>query len=360
MIGDAASFQKDLSAWYRRNARDLPWRRTRDPYAIWVSEIMLQQTRVAAVIEYYQRFLEQFPTIHALANAPEESVLAIWSGLGYYRRARMLHHAAQIVVAEHGGKMPATAAQLRKLPGVGEYTSAAVASISFGEPVPVIDGNVERVLLRLRGETAVKERREGHRNAPSPGDLKIAAQELLDAKHPGDFNQAMMELGATVCLPRGPLCSECPVRAYCRTQGEHETEPAKKMRSRPVAYALIRQAPGPRTAILMAQRGAHESQMPGLWELPPVDPAGLAEDGILLTVRHSITNTNYYVTIYSLMADQKNLLRVPASTLRWIQARELRTLPITGLARKVLKRLKIMPGYTGSGPQVLIEGEAGD
>jgi A/G-specific adenine glycosylase len=353
MIGEVARFQKELSAWYRQNARDLPWRRTRDPYAIWVSEIMLQQTRVAAVIEYYQRFLEQFPTIEALASAPEERVLALWSGLGYYRRARMMHHTAQIVVAEHGGKMPATAAQLRKLPGVGDYTSAAVASISFGEPVPVIDGNVERVLLRLRGEPAVK----GHPDAPGMNELKAAAQELLDPKHPGDFNQAMMELGATVCLPRAPLCQECPVRTYCRTQGEHETGPAKKMRSVQVSYALIREAPGPRAAILMTQRGAQESQMPGLWELPPVDAEWLAEDGILLTVRHSITNTNYYVTIYSLLPDQKDRLRAPARSLRWITARELRTLPLTGLARKVLKRLKIMPGYTGMGPQVMIEGE---
>ncbi|ACO31406.1 MAG TPA: A/G-specific adenine glycosylase [Acidobacterium sp.] len=354
MIGEIASFQRDISAWYRQNARDLPWRRTRDPYAIWVSEIMLQQTRVAAVMEYYQRFMGQFPTIEALASAPEESVLALWSGLGYYRRARMMHHAAHIVVAEHGGKMPATAAQLRKLPGIGDYTSAAVASISFDEPVPVIDGNVERVLLRLRGEPAVK----GHPDAPGLSDLKAAAQELLDTEQPGDFNQAMMELGATVCLPRAPLCAECPVRAYCRTQGEHETGPAKKMRSVQVSYALIRQAPGPRTAILLAQRGAQESQMPGLWELPLVDPAGLAEDGILLTVRHSITNTNYYVTIYSLLPDQRDRLQVPARSTRWISARELRSIPLTGLARKVLKRLKIMPGYTGMGPQVLIEGEA--
>uniref|UniRef100_A0A7V4XR90 Adenine DNA glycosylase n=1 Tax=Acidobacterium capsulatum TaxID=33075 RepID=A0A7V4XR90_9BACT len=353
MIGEVASFRRDLSAWYRHNARDLPWRRTRDPYAIWVSEIMLQQTRVAAVIEYYQRFMEQFPTIEALASAPEESVLALWSGLGYYRRARMMHHAAQIVEAEHGGKMPSTAAQLRKLPGIGDYTSAAVASISFGEPVPVIDGNVERVLLRLRGEPAVK----GHPDAPGLSDLKAAAQALLDPDAPGDFNQAMMELGATVCLPRAPLCAECPVRAYCRTQGEHETGPAKKMRSLQVAYALIRQAPGPRTAILMTQRSAQESQMPGLWELPVIDPEGLAEDGILLTLRHSITNTNYYVTVYSLLPDQRERLRVPARSLRWINARELRTIPLTGLARKVLKRLKIMPGYTGMGPLVVIEDE---
>jgi A/G-specific adenine glycosylase len=353
MIGEVARFRKDLTAWYRHNARDLPWRRTHDPYAIWVSEIMLQQTRVAAVIEYYQRFLEQFPTIEALASAPEESVLALWSGLGYYRRARMMHHAAQIVVAEHGGKMPQTAAQLRKLPGIGDYTSAAVASISFGEPVPVIDGNVERVLLRLRGESAVK----GHPDAPGVSDLKAAAQELLDPKHPGDFNQAMMELGAAVCLPRTPLCAQCPVRAYCRTQGEHETAPAKKMRSVPVAYALIRQAPGPRTSILLAQRGAQESQMPGLWELPVVDPEGLAKDGILLTVRHSITNTNYYVTIYSLLPEQRERFRVPSRSLRWVAAGELRTLPLTGLARKVLKRLRIMPGYTGMGPQVVIDGE---
>lgn len=317
---------------------------------------MLQQTRVAAVIDYYHRFLDQFPTIQALAAAPEENVLAVWSGLGYYRRARMLHHAAQILVAEHDGKMPTSAAQLRKLPGVGEYTSAAVASISFGEPVPVIDGNVERVLLRLRGETAVK----GHHDAPAPSDLKAAAQELLDPGYPGEFNQAMMELGATVCLPRGPLCAECPVRPYCRTQGEHETAPAKKMRSQQVAYGLMRHAPGPRAPILMSQRAAQESQMPGMWELPAVDASELSEDSILLTVRHSITSTNFYVTIYSLTPDQRKVLLPPKNSLQWIQPRELRTLAMTGLTRKVLKRLKIMPGYTGSGPRPLIEGETDD
>jgi A/G-specific adenine glycosylase len=339
MLGEVGQFRNDLLFWYRRNARDLPWRRTRDPYAVWVSEIMLQQTRVAAVIEYFNRFLEHFPTIEALAAAHEDAVLALWSGLGYYRRARMMHKTAQILSAEHGGRMPSTAAELRKLPGIGEYTSAAIASISFGERVPVIDGNVERVLLRLNGKPA-----DGA-DAPAQAVLRSDAEELLDPANPGDFNQAMMELGATVCLPRGPLCVECPVLSHCRTRGEHVTAPAKRMRSQQVAYALITRESHGQTEILMTQRGPGASLMPGMWELPAVAPGRLAPESIVLTVRHAITNTNYYVAVHSAGPEHRKTLSTPKAELHWVGARELRSLPLTGLARKTLKRLRILPAY---------------
>src|SRR5579864_6582686 len=185
-----SEFRQRLLAWYDTNARDLPWRKSRDPYRVWVSEIMLQQTRVAAVIEHYREFLRRFPTVQKLARAREASVLATWSGLGYYRRARMLHAAAKVVASELGGKFPETSEGLRALPGVGRYTAAAIASIAFGERVAVVDGNVERVLARVAGRRLTGE------------DVWRAAGELLDAGRPGDFNQAMMELGAVVCTPR--------------------------------------------------------------------------------------------------------------------------------------------------------------
>jgi A/G-specific adenine glycosylase len=344
--GEARIFRRELLAWYHQNARDLPWRRSRDPYPVWISEIMLQQTRVAAVIEYYNRFMEQFPTIEALAGASEVSVLAMWSGLGYYRRARMMHRAAQILVAEHQGRFPASSVQLRQLPGIGEYTSAAVASICFGERLAVLDGNVERVLLRLGCEAA---------QTAQAANLRNTAQQLLDPNHPGFFNQAMMELGATVCTPRAPSCTECPVRKYCCTQGEHATGPAKQMRSKQVAYALIRKNFWPQAEILMTQRTESEPIMPGMWELPAVASETLDPESGLLSVRHSITNTNYYVTIYSLDPEQRKLLATPKGSLRWVSSRELRSLPLTGLTRKVLKRLKIMPGYTGPGPALMLE-----
>src|SRR5437660_2415476 len=186
----ASVFRSRLLDWYDRNRRDLPWRENRDPYRIWLSEIMLQQTRVAAVTEHYGKFLMRFPTVEKLAAARESSVLAAWSGLGYYRRARMLHAAAKEIVKKHSGTFPRSAGDLRALPGIGRYTAAAIASIAFNEPAAVVDGNVERVLERVVGERLPEKA------------LWLTAQELLSPFRPGDFNQAMMELGATVCLPR--------------------------------------------------------------------------------------------------------------------------------------------------------------
>src|ERR1700751_2793949 len=192
------AFRARLLAWYDPHARELPWRESRDPYRVWGSEIMLQQTRVAAVVEHYHEFLRRFPAVQKLAAARESSVLAAWSGLGYYRRARMLHAAAKLVAREPGGEFPRTAEELRTLPGVGRYTAAAIASIAFGEPVAVVDGNVGRVLQRFSGGRLSGE------------DFWLVANSLLDRGRPGDFNQAMMELGATVCTPRGPACMACP------------------------------------------------------------------------------------------------------------------------------------------------------
>src|SRR5580700_11338317 len=226
-------FRQRLLAWYEVHARDLPWRLSRDPYRVWLSEIMLQQTRVAAVLEHYHEFLRRFPTVQKLAAAREASVLAAWSGLGYYRRARLLHAAAKVVVRGYGGKFPATAEDWRALPGIGRYTAAAIASIAFDEAIAVVDGNVERVLQRLSGTRLAGE------------GLWEAANALLDAKRPGDFNQAMMELGAVVCTPRAPACLTCPVVELCVTRGEM-TPTAKPARQnkREIHYALDRPSGG--------------------------------------------------------------------------------------------------------------------
>ncbi|MDQ2833171.1 MAG: A/G-specific adenine glycosylase [Acidobacteriota bacterium] len=333
-------------AWYRDHARKLPWRGVTDPYRTWVSEIMLQQTRVAAVIEHYEQFLRKFPTILSLALAPESDVLAAWSGLGYYRRARMLHKAAQFVVRERAGILPSTAAELRTLPGIGEYTSAAIASIAFGESVAVVDGNVERVLLRLSGHSETA-------GAPTRAFLQSLADSLVPRRRahsginaPGDHNQAMMELGATICQPRAPLCLHCPVMSMCHTRGEHVTLARAAQLSRPAAYLLSLRKRGTTTEVLLQLRAAELSLMPGMYELPPLPQDAIQGREPILRLRHAITNTNYYVQIYAAHRPQDGGLRraIPAAKddLHWTRTSRLASLPLTGLARKVLQRLDVM------------------
>jgi A/G-specific adenine glycosylase len=331
-------FQRELLAWYDTHARDLPWRQSADPYRIWISEIMLQQTRVAAVLDYYARFLLLFPSVAALAQAEEPDVLAAWSGLGYYRRAKLMHKAARLVLSDYHGVLPSTAEQLRKLPGIGEYTSSAIASIAFGEPVAVVDGNVERVLLRVFPDD---EKPPGA--APHIKWLRNRAANVLDARRPGDFNQAMMELGATVCLPQRPLCLQCPVQQFCTTRGEHQAPPPKKMRSRLISYALLRRHRAGNVQVMLEQRPSSASLMPGMWELPEVAMLENDQERVELTLRHSITITNYQVRVLRFAEQEANLRFPPGEKLRqWTRSSQLSTLPLTGLARKVLQRLQIM------------------
>jgi len=332
-------FQRELLAWFDSNARDLPWRRTADPYGIWVSEIMLQQTRVTAVIDYYTRFLALFPTVAALALAKEPAVLAAWSGLGYYRRAKMMHRAAQMVVQEHNGSLPTTTAELRKLPGIGEYTSSAIASIAFGERVAVVDGNVERVLLRVFPETE-----KSATPAAQAKWLRDRAASLVDPERPGDFNQSMMELGATVCLPQRPLCLQCPVHPFCATRGEHQAPPPKKMRNQQIAYALLRRDQADITQVLLQRRPLSASLMPGMWELPEVAMQPDDHQRVEIALRHAITVTNYHVRVLR-FSEREARSRWPAQRYprQWAKSSELGSLPLTGLARKILQRLQIMP-----------------
>jgi A/G-specific adenine glycosylase len=308
--------------------------------------VMLQQTRVAAVIDHYEEFLRQFPTILALALAPEAAVLAAWSGLGYYRRARMLHKAAKFITQERGGILPGTAAELRTLPGVGEYTCAAIASIAFGESIAVVDGNVERVLLRLTGRDELGTA-EGRAFVQAQASALIPLQKLTDKTNAaGDHNQAMMELGATICLPRAPLCLHCPVYSMCETRGEHITPARAAQRSMPAAYLLSLRKRGTLTEVLLQRRADDVSLMAGMYELPPLPQDAVQKREPLLRLRHSITNTNYYVQVFAARGPKDRGLRraVPATRrdLHWVRTSRLAQEPLTGLARKVLQRLDVM------------------
>jgi A/G-specific adenine glycosylase len=343
---DAALFRRKLMGWYKSHARELPWRGVSDPYRTWLSEVMLQQTRVAAVIEHYENFLRKFPTILALALASESEVLATWSGLGYYRRARLLHKTAQFLTRERGGILPSTAAELRTLPGIGEYTSAAIASIAFGESIAVVDGNVERVLLRLDGRPELKTA-AGRAFVQKKADALVPKRRIGEKVNAaGDHNQAMMELGATICLPRAPLCLHCPVYSMCRTRGEHITPPRASQLSRPAAYLLSLRKSGTATEVLLQLRAGDASLMPGMYELPPLPLDAVQGREPLLRLRHSITNTNYYVQIYAAHGPEDSGLRraIPAanSDLHWVLTNRLGSLPLTGLTRKVLQRLDVM------------------
>jgi A/G-specific adenine glycosylase len=276
-----------------------------------VSEIMLQQTRVAAVIPYYESFLKRFPNVAALARARTDSVLALWSGLGYYRRARMLHVAAK-EVAKRG--FPKDAAGWRELPGVGEYTAAAVASIAFGERIAVVDGNVERVICRL---TALLDRERKR--------IRSTAQAWLSARVPGDHNQAVMELGATICTPRRPACERCPVRGACGGRGAPERYPAPKRRprvsveQRPLAFCTSH-------GRVLLQRHTGPGLLHGLWDLPSARPRGEP----LTRVTHSILDKRLILTVYRRRGRRGG---------SWFDARRAARLPLAGGARKCLKSL---------------------
>lgn len=327
-------YRARLLAWYDAHARDLPWRQSRDAYHIWLSEIMLQQTRVAAVISHYHEFLRRFPTVEKLAAAREASVLAAWSGLGYYRRARMLHAAAKLIAGEFRGTFPRTAEGLKQLPGIGRYTAAAVASIAFGEPVAVVDGNVERVLRRFLASDGSQEK------------IWQAAESLLDRSRPGDFNQAMMELGATVCTPRAPACLTCPVVELCATRGERPpAAKAPRQKKREIHFALAR-----RNGSVFLTRRPHDARlMASMWELPEISESPSPAEKLrgarnpsekqkshapVFTLRHSITVTDYTVQVWHYTS--------PGATGEWIALRRLPKLALTGLARKILRRAEVL------------------
>jgi A/G-specific adenine glycosylase len=316
------AFRRKLLAWYRRHKRDLPWRRTSDPYRIWVSEIMLQQTQVSTVIPFYERFLDRFPTAPALAAAPETEVLAAWAGLGYYRRARFLHAAAKEITERHGGSFPNDPEA--RLPGIGRYTRAAILSIAYGRPLAVLDGNVARVLSRVRaiaGEPKKNEKR-----------LWELAEELLEPSNPGDWNQAMMELGATVCLPAAPRCEICPVSDACeaRRRGLQDELPTPAARKREVAVSLDCVVCDRGGRLLIERRAA--GLLSDHWALPENGPAfeGGEPWG---TVRHQITHHKVTLTV----RPAKPKKRLEAGRYKWVPRTEAKRLLISSLWKKALQ-----------------------
>lgn len=261
-----AGFRRALLEWFAQHARTLPWRQNPTPYHVWVSEVMLQQTQAATVVPYYLEFIRRFPRVQDLAAAPLDDVLKAWEGMGYYRRAHNLHRAAQIIVAEHDGRLPSDEKALATLPGIGRYTAGAILSIAFGQPAPILDGNVKRVLARLDDlETSID-------SAEVEKVLWARAAELVDPDRPGAFNEALMELGATVCLPQNPACLLCPVQAFClaRERGTQDERPVRDPRKViphfDVAAGVVWHATDP-GRFLIAQRPAG-GMLAGLWEFP--------------------------------------------------------------------------------------------
>jgi A/G-specific adenine glycosylase len=316
-----------LLAWYARGHRDLPWRNTRDPYAILVSEIMLQQTRAQAVIPYYRRFLERFPTIAALAAAAEDDVLALWSGLGYYSRARNLRLAAQHIAT--AGGFPRDYAAIRALPGIGDYTAAAVGSIAFDLPFAVLDGNVLRVAARVTNDASdISAGRTRER-------FREIAQQWLDPHEPGHFNQALMELGATVCLPRNPLCLVCPLTERCRARQEGTAAqlPVKLRKTEPVRLDGILLVVRNRGRILLRQRDAAQTRMAGFWDLPGPEDLPAARLGERIgEIRHTITHHHYRLEVRGATAALPD-----RAGFRWFPIAQLSGIPFSTTARKALQ-----------------------
>lgn len=336
-----------LLAWYGTQGRDLPWRQTRDPYRIWLSEIMLQQTTVAAVIPYYRRFLEVFPDVAALASAPLERVIELWAGLGYYSRARNLHRAAQAVVAGNDGRFPQTVEALTALPGIGRSTAGAIVSIAFDRPAPILDGNVRRVLARLFAL-------EGDPRAPAAERfLWRQAEALTSRERPHDYAQAIMDLGATVCAPRAPACPACPLSDLCqaRRQGDERRLPAVRARRNVPVRCQI--------ALLVERNGSYlvrprpaEGFLGGLWEFPAADRRGgetalaaaerlAAELGLdgrcdaVGTLRHAYSHFALQLDLVRLAGSSAD--RVAESGWQWRTPAQLDATPLHGAHRKALE-----------------------
>lgn len=322
---NAAAIRRRLLQWYAKNRRDLPWRRTQDPYRIWISEIMLQQTRVAAVIPYYERFLALFPDVTALASAPEQQLLAAWAGLGYYSRARNLQKAARAIAELNA--FPANYEALRALPGIGDYTASAIASIAFAQPHPAVDGNVLRVLSRLLCDPGniksqiVRER------------LRAQAEMLIQRKRPGDFNQAMMELGATICLPKQPRCTECPIRLHCRAheRSMHNQLPITGLRPAAARHDRHVLVIDEADRLLLWQRPADSKRLAGFWELPEREqiPSAQVEE-VAARFRHTIVNTTYLVHVFRASIGSR------PNGFEWLRKEALASYPLSTTARKAL------------------------
>jgi A/G-specific adenine glycosylase len=346
--------QNQLLEWYRSHGRDLPWRRSRDPYRIWVSEVMLQQTQVETAIPYYHRFLKTFPSLAALADAPQAAVLKHWEGLGYYARARNLHRAAGLVMGEHQGQIPSAWEAFRALPGVGDYIAAAVLSIAFGRPYAVVDGNVKRVLARLLCIDLPANVQKNHNH------FRRHADAFLDHSAPADFNQALMEIGALICRPGTPRCEACPLMAVCCAFQQERVHIYPRRQKRPkvplhqMATAVIQR----RGKFLLTQRPA-DGLLGGLWEFPNAVRTGdesppstclrlartqlglaISVGDFITRVSHAYTHFKIQAQVYLCTAPQGRVRLVGPTAFRWIELDQLDDFALPKATHKLLPALR--------------------
>lgn len=345
-----SAIRRKLLAWFDAHHRDLPWRKSKTPYRIWVSEIMLQQTQVATVIGYYRRFLKRFPTVAKLAAAEQSEVLKLWEGLGYYRRARQLHTAAQIIVAEHGGKFPKEFESVLALPGIGRYTAGAILSIALDQKLPILEGNTIRLFSRLMLMDADTTTSNNQKR------LWSFSEGLLPNKRAGDFNQALMELGSEICKPRNPLCSDCPIKLHCPTRAENRQREIPRPK-KPPKYEEINEA------VLIVQRDGKilmrqcqpDERWAGLWDFPRFSVTSrqaehqLAGDLQLATglktelvnteqqIKHAVTR--FKITLDCFQATKVSLRLRKTEAFEWRQINDLSDLPLSVTGRKIAKRI---------------------
>jgi A/G-specific adenine glycosylase len=350
---ERTAVRQALAAWYDRHRRDLPWRRTRDPYAIWISEVMLQQTQVKTAIPYFQRFMDLFPDVERLARADEQTVLKVWEGLGYYSRARNMHRAAKIMQA-NGGRVPADRPALRQLPGIGDYIAAAVLSIAFDQPYAVVDGNVKRVVSRLLCLDVPVNRSNTH------ATFQAAADQLLDRDRPSRHNQAVMELGALVCMPKQPLCAQCPLGFVCQALRHRNVEQyPRRMERRPVGEQQWIAAVIVKNGHLLLTRRPAAGLLAGLWEFPSArlavgqDPPQACIDHVraalglrvrlqkrIASVRHTYTHFKLRMEVY-LCHWQNGRIRLngPAA-FQWVRPAQIENFALHRAMHKVLPALQ--------------------
>jgi A/G-specific adenine glycosylase len=354
-----ARFRRRLRAWYRKHRRVLPWRESRDPYRVWVSEVMLQQTQVATVRDYFTRFVQRFPTIEALAAADEQDVFRAWEGLGYYRRARQMHAAAKTIVREHGGEFPSQVESIIRLPGIGRYTAGAIASIAFDRPAPILEANTERLYARLvayRGDPATS---DGKRT------LWAVAESLVPQKGAGEFNQALMELGSLICTPREPRCDACPVADLCaahvRNLSDKIPPPKRRQEYESVheAAVVVRK----NGKLLLRQCGERE-RWAGLWDFPRVPVvrhngetvesviarevaerfgASIEPQEHLATIKHGVTRFRITLDCYAAKLHRQRTAQNGSNGLRWVLLEQLHQFPLSTTGRKIAKLINTPP-----------------
>ena len=350
----ARAIGRALLSWYGKHRRELPWRKSLDPYAVWVSEMMLQQTQVATVIPYFQRWMERFPDVAALAGADESDVLHAWQGLGYYSRARNLRNAAQEMVRAHAGRVPELVVELRALPGIGPYSAGAIASIAYGHREPLVDGNVIRVLCRLfalRGDP---------NKAPLKTDLWEIARALVPTEAPGDFNQALMELGATVCTPRGPRCDACPLATQCSALERRLVDrlPELPARAKPTAVHMVAAITIRSGRVLVTKLGSDAPRWAGMWLFPNtevkrsetpesaveralLDSVGLRAkpSGLLCVIRHTVTRFRITLDAYRTQPGTGVAKTLSVTECAWKRPDELSALAMPKAHRAIAQRL---------------------